>query len=94
MFWNADASVLLSSYLGSSYLAAQIVFRNLNIFIFTAPFSNQVACGVYFGNSVGAGKPTVAMQYYKVALVTGLSIACFQVSALILAREPVIQFFT
>ena len=40
-----------------------------------APYSNQLACGVFFGNYIGAAKPAVAMQYYKMAMVTGLFIA-------------------
>ena len=27
------------------------------------------ACGIYFNNNLGEGRPKVAMQYYNVALV-------------------------
>ena len=58
------------------------------------PVGVAFACGLYFGNSLGEGKPKVAMQYYQSALVLALFVTFIQILALYFGMEIIISAFT
>ena len=58
------------------------------------PLGLSVACGIYFGNSLGEGKPRLAMRYYRVCLFLALVVTIFQILALYFGIDQVIAIFT
>lgn len=58
------------------------------------PLGLSVACGIYFGNSLGEGKPRLAMQYYRVCLFLALIVTFLQILGLYFGINQVIAIFT
>ena len=54
-------------------------------------YSLHVACGAFVGESVGAAKPGVALQYYKVSITIGLMASFTQIFGFWLGRDLVIE---
>ena len=68
--------------------------RSIGLMTFMMPLGLSVACGIYFGNSLGEGKPKLAMQYYRVCLFLALVVTFLQIMALYFGIDQVIAVFT
>ena len=70
-WWAFDIFTLMASYLGATNTAAQTIMRSIGLLTFMFPVGFSAACGILVGNNVGAKKPKLAMQFYKVSFVGG-----------------------
>ena len=68
--------------------------RSIGLMAFMIPVGFSNACGIYTGNSLGEGRPRVAMQYYNVALIFALVVTIIQILVLYFGIEIVISLFT
>ena len=58
------------------------------------PLGFAGGCGILVGNSIGEKKPKLAMQFYRVALVTAGAITVVQIIALYFAEQSIQKIFT
>ena len=70
-WWAFDIFTLMASYLGPETTAAQTIMRSIGLLTFMFPVGFSSACGILVGNNVGAKKPKLAMQFYRVSFVAG-----------------------
>ena len=81
-WWAFDIFTLMATYLGQNEVGAQTIMRSIGLMIFMLPIGFSIACGIFFGNSLGEGRIKVAMQYYNVALFMALIVTFIQILAL------------
>ena len=58
------------------------------------PVGFAMGGGIYIGNSLGEGRPRVAMQYYRVVLYFSIFITITQILALQLGLDIIVFAFT
>ena len=68
--------------------------RSIGLLTFMIPVGFASGAGIYMANSIGEGKPRVAMQYYKVVLCFSLFVTLIQILALYYGLELIIKAFT
>ena len=67
-FWAFEAFTIMVSYLGINEVAGQSILRSLGLLTFMIPLGMSFATGILFGNSLGEGRASLAIQYYKNSL--------------------------
>ena len=68
--------------------------RSIGLLTFMLPVGYSMASGILSGNAIGAGKPKVAITYYKVCLAASLVITVLQMTVLWVAMDAMIRMFT
>ena len=81
-FWGFEAYTIMASYLGVNDIAGQVIVRSLGLLTFMVPLGVMFGSGIIIGNSLGEGRPKVALQYYRSAMLYALIIAATQISVL------------
>lgn len=93
-WWAFDIFTLMATYLGRTVTAAQTIMRSIGLLTFMFPVGFAAGCGILVGNSIGAKKPKLAMQFYRVSLAASTAIAGVQIVALHYAKSPFHTLFT
>ena len=93
-WWAFDIFTFMATYLGETSAAAQSILRSLGLLTFMLPVGYSSAIQILGGNSIGAAKPNLAMQYYKVCMFMACIITIFQMSVLWFAQGPLISMYT
>jgi len=65
--WSGDVLTLMATFMGTNTLAAQTCVRSLMMQATMLPIGVAEGFGPLVGNMVGAGKPDIAKQFYRVA---------------------------
>ena len=86
-WWAFDIFTLMATYLGPDQVGAQTIMRSIGLWSFMMPVGFAFACGIYFNNNLGEGRPQVCMQYYNVALVFALMVTVIQITAFYFGME-------
>ena len=74
-WWAFDLFTLMASYISTDVVGAQTIMRSIGLLAFMMPVGFSTGAGIYINNVLGEGKPKVAMQYYKVAMVMAMFVA-------------------
>ena len=93
-WWVYDIFGLMASFLGTDYMAACTVMRNIGFLMLCWPIGSAFACTLYISNSVGSGQANIAMQYYKVAVMCGFFSTSVLISGLYLWQLTILDWFT
>ena len=93
-FWGFEAYTIMASYLGVNDVAGQVILRSLGLLTFMIPLGIMFGSGIIIGNSLGEGRPKVAMQYYKFSMLYALIVASIQISLLYFYKESILTAFT
>ena len=93
--WVAfEILTLVSSYFGTSYLAAQSVLVTITGFAWQIPFPLSIAAGTRVANLIGATLSDAAQMAAKVSAVAALAVGLFNVLLLSLLRGYLPHLFT
>ena len=84
----------MASYLGVNDVAGQVILRSLGLLTFMIPLGIMFGSGIIIGNSLGEGRPKVALQYYKYSILYALIVAAVQVSVLYFYKDSILSAFT
>ena len=85
-WWVYELQALIAGWLGISALAAHVVCCNVEIMAYMIPLGVQQATAVLVGNSLGAGRPRMAIQYSQLSVLLGLILAMSVCSLIVLYR--------
>ena len=72
----------MATYLGVNDIAGQVILRALGLITFMIPVGIMFGSAIVIGNSLGEGRPKVAMQYFRYAVFYGLIVALTLISIL------------
>ena len=93
-FWGFELYTIMASYLGIDDVAGQVILRGLGLMTFMIPIGIQFGTSILVGNSLGEGRPQVALQYFRNGVYFALFVAITQITYLYRWKEEVITFFT
>ena len=74
-WWVYELQAVIAGWLGIQALAAHVVCCNIEVLIYMIPLGVQQAAAVLVGNSLGAGRPKMAIQYSQLTMALGTVIA-------------------
>ena len=60
-FWAFEVFTIMASYLGVNDVAGQVILRSLGLITFMIPVGIMFGSSIIIGNSLGEGRPKVAM---------------------------------
>ena len=84
----------MASYLGVDEVAGQVVLRGLGLLTFMIPVSIMFGTAIIVGNSLGEGRASVAMQYYRHAVFLGFLTTGIQIFFFTTCKDSIIAGFT
>lgn len=85
---------VLTSYLGTEYLAAQAIVNSGCAIMWHIPLSISIAVATRIGHLIGSGLPGVARQATALYVVVFLVVGCFNGCVLYLLRHPISMFMS
>ena len=92
--WSLEIFALMASMLSTNEVGAQTIMRSIGMFLMMMPSGLGFGCIVFVGNSLGEGKPRIAMQYYRVVMFCAFTITMIQTLYMYFGREQIISAFT
>ena len=60
-FWGFEVYSIMATYLGVNDIAGQVILRALGLITFMIPVGIMFGSAIVIGNSLGEGRPKVAM---------------------------------
>jgi multidrug resistance protein, MATE family len=70
-WWVYEFQAIIAGWLGVQVLAAHVVLCNVEAMIYMVPMGIQQAASVLVGNSLGEGRPRMAIQYSQLCIFLG-----------------------
>ena len=92
--WSLEIFALMASFLSTNEVGAQTIMRSIGMFLMMMPSGLGFGCIVFVGNSLGEGKPRLAMQYYRTVLFCAFTITMIQTIYMYFGMEQIINAFT
>ena len=93
-WWAFEFLMLLATFLGTAQVAAQAIILQISSIAFMVPLGIGVTCASLVGNSIGAGKLTLAKQVGKISLIYSAGINAVLGVLILLVGDQFVALFT
>jgi MATE family multidrug resistance protein len=93
-WWVYELQAIVAGWLGIQVLAAHVVCCNIEAMIYMVPLGVQQAAAILVGNSLGAGRPKMAIQYTQLSIICGTVLSLIVATLVISYRDVLAAIYS